>query len=244
MDRHSQHSGDCCRHTADGLIGLLVGSRGVGGPIGFFIAMFAGRMDGRLSMAIGFGLLTIASYWMMHFNLETTAYEMALDGVVQGRSIGLIFAPLNVLAFADLAPKYRPETIAVFHLLRNIGSSLFISYCLAEVTRPTGVNYARPIEFINPSHPGISSPWVIGSWNADTFSGTAALSGEVTRQSAMVGYINVFGVMARACVARWGRRPLCDLRASREAPGRGRGLVVESDWMRHTLVPAFYSAAG
>ena len=38
---------------------------------------------------------------------------------------------------------------------------------------------------------------------------------------------------ALACVARCGRRPLCDLRASHAGPGRG--LDVESDWMRHAL---------
>ncbi len=180
----------------DGLIGLLVGSRGLGGLIGFFIAMYADRIDARLSMATGFGFLTIASYWMMHFNLETTAFEMALNGLVQGLSTGLIFVPLNVLAFSDLDPKHRPETIAVFHLIRNVASSLFISICVAEVIRSTGVNYARLIEFINPYNPGISSPWVIGLWNTTSPSGLAKLSIEINRQSAMIGYINVFGLMA------------------------------------------------
>ena len=40
---------------------------------------------------------------------------------------------------------------------------------------------------------------------------------------------------ALACVARWARRPLCDLRTSHAGPGRGRGLDVEPDWMRQAL---------
>ena len=179
----------------DGLIGLLVGSRGLGGLIGFFAAMYADRIDARLSMASGFALLTIASYWMMHFNLDVTPFEIALNGVVQGLSTGLIFVPLNVVAFSNLDPKYRPETIGVFHLIRNVASSLFISICVAEVIRSTGVNYARLIEFINPYNPGMTSPWVMGGWNTTTLSGLAKLSNEIGRQSAMIGYINAFALL-------------------------------------------------
>ena len=41
------------------LIGLLVGSRGIGGLIGFFLAMYTDRIDARVSMASGFLLLTM-----------------------------------------------------------------------------------------------------------------------------------------------------------------------------------------
>jgi DHA2 family multidrug resistance protein len=57
------------------------------------------------------------------------------------------------------------------------------------------VNYARLIEFINPYNPGMTSPWVMGGWNTTTLSGLAKLSNEIGRQSAMIGYINAFGLM-------------------------------------------------
>jgi MFS transporter, DHA2 family, multidrug resistance protein len=178
----------------DTLIGLVVGSRGIGGLIGFFVAMYSDRIDPRLSMAGGFGLLTIAGYWMMHFDLNVTAYELGLNGILQGLSIGMVFVPMNVMAFSDLDPKFRPETLGVFHLLRNVGSSLFISIAVAEVVRSSGVNYARLVEFINPFNPGLTSPWVAGAWDASTQSGLARLSMEITRQSAMIGYLNAFGL--------------------------------------------------
>ncbi len=179
----------------DGLIGLLVGSRGIGGLIGFFAAMYADRIDARLSMASGFALLTIASYWMMHFNLDVTPLEIGLNGVMQGLSTGLIFVPLNVVAFSNLDPKYRPETIGFFHLIRNVASSLFISICVAEVIRSSGVNYARLVEFINPYNPGLAAPWVVGGWDTTTLPGLVKLSKEIGRQSAMIGYINAFALL-------------------------------------------------
>lgn len=181
-------------HYPDTLIGLLVGSRGIGGLIGFFVAMYSDRFDARLSMATGFLLLAIAGFWMMHFDLNVTPFEIALNGILQGLSIGIVFVPLNVMAFSNLDPKHRPETLGVFHLLRNIGSSLFISICVAEVIRSTGVNYARLVEFINPFNQALTLPWVTGAWNAATPSGLAQLSREITRQSAMIAYLNAFGM--------------------------------------------------
>ena len=38
----------------------------------------------------------------------------------------------------------------MFHLLRNIGSSFFISLSIAEIVRATGANYSRMTEMISP----------------------------------------------------------------------------------------------
>lgn len=178
----------------DALIGLIVGSRGIGGLIGFFVAMYSNRVDPRLSMATGFALLTLSSYWMMTFDLNVTPLELALNGVLQGLCIGIVFVPLNVVAFSVLDPKYRPETISIFHLVRNVSSSMFISISVAEVIRSTNVNYARLIELVNPFNPAFTSPWVSGAWTTSTQSGLAMLSGEITRQSAMIAYLNTFGL--------------------------------------------------
>ncbi|MGI9411491.1 MAG: DHA2 family efflux MFS transporter permease subunit [Hyphomicrobiaceae bacterium] len=178
----------------DALIGIVIGSRGVGGMIGFLLAMSTHRLDARLSMATGFCLLTIAGYWMMHFDLNVTALEIALNGILQGACVGMIYVPLSVIAFSDLDPKHRPETIGVFHLVRNVASSLFISICVAETIRSTGVNYARLVEFINPYNPSLTLPTVIGGWNTSTLPGLALLSKEISRQSAMIAYLNTFGM--------------------------------------------------
>ncbi len=178
----------------DALIGLLVGSRGIGGLIGFFLAMYTKYVDARVSMGSGFFLLAVAGYWMMQFNLDVTPLEMALNGILQGLCIGMVFVPLSVLAFSDLDPDVRPEVLGVFHLLRNVGSSLFISICVAEVIRSTGVNYARMTEFVNPFSQGLVSQWAGTGWNTSTLAGLASISREVSRQSAMIAYLNAFGL--------------------------------------------------
>ena len=78
------------------------------------------------------------------------------------------------------------ETTAVYHLMRNLGSSFFISVSVTVLVRTGGVNYGRLTEFVTPYNEALA---VI---DAGTASGLAALSGEIGQQAAMIGYLNAF----------------------------------------------------
>jgi DHA2 family multidrug resistance protein len=80
----------------------------------------------------------------------------------------------------------------VFHLLRNIGSSFFISLSIAEIVRTAGANYSRMTEMITPFNHALTLPSVSGAWNFDTVQGLAKVANEIGRQSAMIGYLNAF----------------------------------------------------
>jgi DHA2 family multidrug resistance protein len=178
----------------DALIGWVIGSRGVGGLIGFFAAMWIERLDPRLSMATGFLLLALCGLWLTHINLDVTPWELALNGIVQGMCIGIVFVPLSIITFSDLDPRLRPEALGIFHLLRNIASSLFISVTIAEIVASTGANHARLVEAINPFNPALGLPWVMGAWDAETAPGLARIGREINRQASLIAYINAFGL--------------------------------------------------
>jgi DHA2 family multidrug resistance protein len=184
---------------SDLLIGVVVGSRGVGGAIGFLAAGFASRLDPRVGMMAGFGMLLIAGWWLMNVSLEVSVASLAANALLQGVAIGAIWVPLTVVTFSTLHASALAETSAVFHLLRNLGSSFFISLCVAEIVRATGRNYSRMAEGITPFNELLSMPWVTGAWNVETTPGLASLSGEIARQSAMVGYLNAFGMFTVTC---------------------------------------------
>ena len=177
----------------DALVGWIVGSRGIGGLMGFFTAMMIEKLDPRLSISAGFLMLLISGLWLMQINLDVTPLEIILNGILQGLSVGIVIVPLAIVTFSDLDPRYRPEATGIFHLLRNIASSLFISLCVAEIVRSTGTNYARMAEFISVYNKALSWPSVIGAWDMATLSGLLRISKEVGRQSAMIAYLNTFG---------------------------------------------------
>jgi DHA2 family multidrug resistance protein len=183
----------------ESIVGEIVASRGIGGCIGFLIAGFASRIDARLSMMTGFGMLLVAGLWLMSMDLNVRPISLAANAALQGLAIGAIWVPLTVVTFANIAEKDRAETSAVFHLLRNLGSSFFISLCVAEIVRSTGVNYSRMIEGISVFNPSLTLPWVVGAWDMNSLAGLQRLSNEVSRQSALIAYLNAFGLFTAAC---------------------------------------------
>src|SRR4051812_19496427 len=176
----------------DALVGQVIGARGVGMTVGFMTAGLMSRIDPRVGMAFGFGLQTVAGLWMLTFDLNVSMETLVLNSAVQGFAVGSVWVPMTMVAFDTLAPKDRAEASSVFHLLRNIGSSFFISLSIAEIVRTTGANYSRMSELITPFNPALTMPNMTGMWNFDTATGLAKIANEITRQSAMIGYLNAF----------------------------------------------------
>jgi MFS transporter, DHA2 family, multidrug resistance protein len=184
-----QHAG-----YPDNIIGEILGMRGIGATIGFFLAMFAGRLEPRIGMTIGFSIMAISGLWLMSLDLDVNFSILAANCVLQGMAVGIVWVPLTVTAFATLETRNMPEGMALFHLLRNIGSSFFISISVAEIIRSTGENYSRMTEMVSPYNKTLSLPWVMGGWAVDSVPGLAKLANEINRQAAMIGYVNAFGL--------------------------------------------------
>ena len=132
--------------------------------------------------------------WQMgHFDLSMTAGPIEVAGFIQGMGTGLLFAPLNTLAYARLAPIHRTEGTIVSTMARSIGSSAGISIVQAILIRDAAVAHSRLAEHITVTDP------VLRSTLPKAFSlsgpGLAALNGEVTRQGTMISYDAVFGAM-------------------------------------------------
>ena len=60
---------------------------------------------------------------MGQFDLSMTARPIEMAGFIQGLGTGLLFAPLNTLAYAKLAPVHRTEGTIVSTMARSLGSS-------------------------------------------------------------------------------------------------------------------------
>ena len=72
---------------------------------------------------------------------------------------------------------------------------------IAPLDSSTTENYSRMAEMISPFNKMLTLPEVIGRWDLETAGGLARLGQEITRQSAMIGYLNAFGLFTAACAA-------------------------------------------
>ena len=129
---------------------------------------------------------------MTHFDLSMGSTPIMVSGIIQGLGIGLIFVPLSTLAFATLAPRHRPEATGVYTLMRSLGSSVGISVMQGalDLQHPGGPfeprRAHRPQRSGNPR--GAAADDELHQPRPDI----EALNGEITRQAAMIAYIDDF----------------------------------------------------
>lgn len=178
----------------DTTIGMMIGWRGSGAAVGFFLAMLLGKVDPRIVLFVGCVIQALSGYWLVGFGMNIDQTALALNLGLQGLSVGLSWVPMTVLTFWTLDPRYRAEGMSMFHLLRNFGSSLFISIAVAEIVRTGGVNYARLTEFVSPFNRAWDLPLSSGGWSVETAAGLARFAIEVNRQATLIGYTNAFAL--------------------------------------------------
>ena len=108
--------------------GLLMVPRGFGV---MFAMMFAGRltmkMDPRILMSIGAALLCWSMWEMTGWTPGVSVEAVSWISFVQGVGMGLVFVPMNMVAFATLSPQLRTDGAGLSNLMRNIGSAFGVS---------------------------------------------------------------------------------------------------------------------
>ncbi len=174
--------------------GLVLAPRGVGT---FFAMLVVGRLVARVDTRylVLFGLtMTAVSMWQMAgWTLDVGIKDIVVTGVVQGIGLGFIFVPLSTAAFATLAPELRNEGTAMFSLIRNIGSSIGISLVMTILGERLQIDHAALADRLTPFRSAMS--WAPRAWDLGTLTGPLALNGEVTRQAAMMAYLDDFRLM-------------------------------------------------
>lgn len=182
-------------------IGLLLSARGIGNWLAFGVVVQLTNYNPRLTLAIGFACQVITGFAMAQLDINLTPWDVFWTNVLQGFGIGLIYVPMTIVTFSTLASRQLADGSALFHLLRNLGSSVFISLSVALVLRSTATNYAGLTEHITVFNELFRYPGLAGLWNIEDREGLAALSGEIRRQAQMIGYINAFYLYTFAACA-------------------------------------------
>jgi MFS transporter, DHA2 family, multidrug resistance protein len=189
------------RGFPDSLIGTVLAARGFGSLMGNFAVVAMGRFDPRISLAIGFICQGTSGLFMAQFDLNVSIWDAMWTSAFQGFGNSFLWVPLTILAYATLHPRQMGEATAVFHLLRNLGSAIFISICVGVAVHYASVNYTVMSEVVTPFNEIFRFPSLSGAWRVDDLPGLAQMSGEVTRQAAMVGYVNAFYVFSAVALS-------------------------------------------
>jgi DHA2 family multidrug resistance protein len=158
----------------------------------FLVAPLINRVDNRLIILFGF-LLTAVSMWQMScFSLQMGMMPVIISGLLQGFGLGCTQVPLNIVALSTLPRHLLTQGTAIRSLMRNLGGSVGISILVANLAENTQVVHSRLVEGLRLDNPLAQAPYLVAPYSLSTPSGMAALNAEVTRQAAMVAYIDDF----------------------------------------------------
>jgi DHA2 family multidrug resistance protein len=107
----------------------------------------------------------------------------------------LTFVPLNILALSDLPRHLLTQGTALRSLMRMLGGSVGISILEATLAQNTQIVHSQLVEGLRPDNPLTQGHMLGPIYSLNAPSGVAALNAEVTRQAAMVSYIDDFKLM-------------------------------------------------
>ena len=182
--------------------GIMMAPRGVGVLFTMWLAgQLMGKVDTRIVIVTGLAIFAFSLRQMAGYSLEMDYWPVVVSGFIQGLGMGLVFMPLNALAFATLDGRYRTDGASLLNLTRSIGQSAGISMVTVMLARN-----------IQTSHADIAQHMTQGSalmtglaefTRANTVADTAfsVMDSMVNQQAAMIAYIDDFYLMAWISIA-------------------------------------------
>jgi len=177
--------------------GLIMAPRGIGTMAAMMIGgRLSSRVDPRKLMAFGIMLLVWSIWEMTSWTPDVSDWRIAFTIAAQGAGLGFVFIPLQVLAFATLAPHFRTDGAGLFSLFRNIGAAIGVSITSSMLARNTQALHAEIGASVTPFNRALQAGGAIRhAWDPATHHGAAVLDQVINQQAQITAYIDDYHMM-------------------------------------------------
>ena len=173
--------------------GLLMVPRGLGT---MFAMLFAGRltmkMDPRLLMTVGAIFLVWSLWEMTGWTPDVSSTTLSTVTFVQGLGMGLVFVPMNLVAFATLGPQFRTDGAGLTNLMRNIGSAFGVSLTTTILASSAQTIHAQLSQYAAPFNRALGVNAESLFMNPLIPFGMGSLNGLIEYRSLVQAYANDF----------------------------------------------------
>jgi MFS transporter, DHA2 family, multidrug resistance protein len=177
--------------------GLLMAPRGIGNLATIILCgRLATRVDARYLVAIGL-VMQCWSFWVMTgWTPDVSERELITTIAIQGAGLGLVFTPLQILAFATLPAHLRTEGAALFSLARNIGAAIGVSVTTSLLAHNTQALHEVIGASVNPFNRALQALSSANEWlDPASRGGAAMLDRMVGHQAQIIAYVNDYVLM-------------------------------------------------
>jgi DHA2 family multidrug resistance protein len=108
------------------------------------------RVNPKAILITGLLVNSIAMFMMMRFNLNVDIDSVIWARIVLGFGMGMVFIPLNTLAFGTIPKEEMSNATSIFSLLRNLAGSFGIAFMTTVLARRAQFHQFRLAEHLNP----------------------------------------------------------------------------------------------
>ena len=166
--------------------------------------MASGRTDPRWLISVGVVLIISAMWRLGHLSTLAGDRDVDLALVVRGAALGMLFAPINYVAFGSLRPSDAQQAAGLINLSRQLGGSFGIAVLATYVSTHTQIHRVDLISMVDITNPivrdrlqSLTNYLLAHGYTAVDARQTALrlLDGQVTRQAAMLSYNDAWGLL-------------------------------------------------
>jgi MFS transporter, DHA2 family, multidrug resistance protein len=176
--------------------GLVMAPRGIGTMAAMMIAgRLASRVDARKMMGVGVLSLCWSMWEMTRWTPDISESRLIMTIMVQGFGLGFVFIPLQVVAFATLAPVLRTDGASLFSLLRNIGAAIGVSITSALLAHNSQALHEEIGAAVTPFNRALQSGAALQWLNPVSAHGAAMLDQIVNQQALITAYLDDYKLM-------------------------------------------------
>ncbi len=177
--------------------GVMMAPRGVGVLATMWLAgQLMGRVDTRLVIMTGLLIFGVSLRQMAGYSLEMDFWPVITAGFVQGLGMGLVFMPLNALAFATLDNRYRTDGASLLNLFRSIGQSAGISMVTVLLARNIQTSHADLSQHVTRNVMAGFDLGMLAQLGTLSDAAMSMADGMVNQQAAMIAYLDDFYLMS------------------------------------------------
>jgi DHA2 family multidrug resistance protein len=183
--------------------GLMLTPRGFGVVISMAIVarLMQRGMDPRILIALGLAIAAGSLWQMTGWSLVMGTQEFLVSGFIQGIGLGLMFTPLQNVAFATLTSQHRTEGSSLMNLSRSIGASVGISVVTTLLSRNIQVSHADLAPHVSAEGLQTLDPNLLQALGSTGQTVMAMANAEINKQAAMIAYLDNFWLMAIVTLA-------------------------------------------
>ena len=189
-----------------------------GGVATAIMALACGRLltgrqplvDPRVLILGGMVLMLTAMWTMAHLSTAAGEADTRNALILRGLALGLLFTPINNVAFGNLKPSEAQQASGLINLARQLGGSLGIAALGAYLTRHIAYQRADLVTHMHPGNPAFVERYnaILASLSAQGFSladaqqrTMAILDGTLMRQATMRAYNDAWWLLLITFIA-------------------------------------------